>query len=305
VARRFFRDPHGDPSTSIIVAGVARSGTTWVAEVLRSQHPLRIMFEPFHARHVPGFREFPFHLYKRPEEVDERLERFTGDILSGRIRDPRWIDRYVDCLFPRFRVIKDVRISLFLRWIHRWFPEVPILFVIRHPCAVAASHLRLGWSTEEDVRSMLKQPELLEDFLLPFSDLLQTRTKPHERHAALWCVSNLVVLNQFRGQGYCALYYEDLVDRPKEVIPKVFEVLGRGYGSSVFDFLSRPSLTTDRGSAILSDRGSRRPWEDHMTAQQADEVMEVVRAFGLDHLYDPSGDPSGVISWKGDSHGST
>lgn len=295
VMGRLYRDAGGDTAKSIIVAGVARSGTTWLAEMLRSQAPLRIMFEPFNSRHVAAFKDFPFHTYRRPECEDRHLESFTRTVLSGRIKDPNWIDRQVDCLRPRGRVIKDVRICLFLRWIHHRFPRVPLVFIVRHPCAVVASHLKLGWSTDEDVDSMLAQPELVEDLLLPHLELVRKRTRPHERTAIVWCVNNLVVSNQFEGGGLTTLFYEDLVDDPGGTIPGLFRALGMDYEQSVFSRLSRPSLTAHSGSGVLSGEKNHRGWDSQLTKAQIDDVMEIVRAFDLHHLYETSGRPAAPL----------
>ena len=295
VLRRLFTDVQRDPAASIIVAGVARSGTTWLAELLRSQASLRIMFEPFNTRNVEAFREFHFHTYRRPEGEDLELEKFTRAVLSGAIRDPQWIDRQVDCLFPRGRIIKDVRICLFLRWIQKRFPQVPIVFVVRHPCAVVASHVKLGWSTDVDVDSMLQQRELVEDFLEPHLDTIHARTQAHERTAILWCVNNLVVSKQFEGHGLTALFYEHLVEDPAESIPELFRAAGKDFSPSLFQRLSRPSLTTHLGSDVLSGTRDLMSWTQELSPGQINDVMAIVEAFGLDHLYAPSGMPASSL----------
>jgi hypothetical protein len=45
--RRLYRDSSEDIRRTLLIAGTARSGTTWLAELLGARLPCRIMFEPF------------------------------------------------------------------------------------------------------------------------------------------------------------------------------------------------------------------------------------------------------------------
>ena len=83
----------------MLLAGAGRSGTSWVARLISSQIPCRVMFEPFNPVRVSAFRGFPDFCYRRPEDEDPDLEAYARRILTGRIRD-RWIDP-VAFPFPR------------------------------------------------------------------------------------------------------------------------------------------------------------------------------------------------------------
>jgi hypothetical protein len=161
--------------------------------------------------------------------------------------------------------------------------------------------MKLGWSTERDLESMLGQPALVADVLRPHEALLNCRTQPHERHAIVWCVNNHVALNQFREGGLNALYYEDLVNRPADIVPMIFRAVGKSYGTSVFKRLSRPSSTAHGSSASVTGEDPSRTWGSLLTQEQMDDVMEIVTAFGLDHLYEASGEPSGALPEPGAS----
>ncbi len=191
--RRFYRDDDRDMRHSLLIAGTARSGTTWLAELLGARLPCRIMFEPFNPRKVPAYAGFSYFQYMRPDDDHPALEDFCRRVFTGDIRDP-WIDRQVDRLFPRYRIIKEIRANLLLKWISNRFPEVPILFIIRHPCAVVASRMQLGWDTDADIAEFLAQPELVQDFLEDKRDLIESCQTPAEKHAVIWAISNLVPL---------------------------------------------------------------------------------------------------------------
>jgi hypothetical protein len=287
VCRRLYRDAKGDVKRSIIVAGAGRSGTTWLADIIASQIRARVMFEPFHPGKVADYRQFNYFQYKRPHDEDQALYRYVEKILTGRIRDP-WIDRTVESLVPAYRIIKEIRACLLLKWIHERFPEVPILFIVRHPCAVVASRLKLGWATDEDIVPLLSQSDLVGDFLSDKLALIRAVETPEEKHAVIWSVSNLVPLRQFGGVGLNLFFYEDLVLSVENEVRRAFEAIGHARPPSVVRHARRLSTTVRRTSPVVGGGDSVRGWKTELSGEQIDRVHSVVRGFGLDRLYGES-----------------
>lgn len=135
----------GDYRQTVFLTGTGRSGTTLLANVLNHDKSYRVMFEPFSPVHVGLLKQWHYKQYLR---ADNREEKFLGParrILSGKIRHG-WIDKLNRKIVARKRIIKDIRTQYMLPWIKHNFPEIPIVMLLRHPCAVANSRLRLGWS---------------------------------------------------------------------------------------------------------------------------------------------------------------
>jgi hypothetical protein len=282
--QRLYRDRAGDCTNSIVVAGTGRSGTTWLAEILAADLRARVLFEPFHAERVEDLRGYPRFLYRRPEQDDPRLEAFARRVLSGRIRDP-WVDSQVDVLFPHRRVVKEIRACLFLRWLADRFPQVPVLLVIRHPCAVVASRLRLRWDTDRDLQPFLEQDFLVADHLREHLDTIRSASTDVEKHAVVWCVHHLVPLRQFRDGGLRVIFYEELCRDPAAELAGVFEVLGRRPGPRALRAARRFSMTAVAGSAVVTGDDPVAAWRRHLRNAQIAEVLGIVEAFGLGDLY--------------------
>lgn len=293
IRARLMRDLGGGPEDAVIVAGSARSGTTWLGEIVREELRARLLFEPLNPDLVLRARDLQYIQYMRPEADDPRLEALMSDLLAGRIRDPRWIDRDPRVLRPRKRVFKDVRACLLLGWVRARFPEVPQLFILRHPCASVASFLSLGWTSDRDLESFLAQPGLLADHVGPRESLLRGANAPHLRAAAVWCVNNRVALAQAGGGGMTTVYYEELVADPARVIPGVFSAIGHAPGDAVYRRLATPSRTARSGSRFGGAAGGKPGWARDLPAAQIDDVLEMVEAFGLSGLYDAHGRPTG------------
>jgi hypothetical protein len=284
VFSKMYRDRNRELRANMIVAGTARSGTTWLAEIIASQLNGRLVHEPFHPILVPDFRQFHYFQYMRPEEQDEALTLFCQRLFGGTMRN-RWMDRYVDKLRPTVRVVKAIRANLFLKWLHRKFPDAPQLLIIRHPCAVAASRMKLGWATDDDIASFLAQPKLIEDHLADKMAIIKSATTDAQKHAIIWCVHHLVPFRQFEEDELPIVYYEDLCLQPEVEIPRVFAALGQSYDESVFARLPRPSLTSTGGSAVIAEGDRVSGWRKSLSARQISEILGVVEAFGLAHLY--------------------
>lgn len=286
-ARRFFsrhlyRDTNRRLQDSILVAGTARSGTTWLGDILAGPNG-RILFEPFHPRKVAAIAHLHYFPYLRPEEKNPPLEAYARQVFTGVVRHP-WIDREVSQLRPTFRVIKEIRANLCLKWLQVQFPEVPQILLVRHPCAVTLSRRQLGWATDSDIESFLAQPTLLEDHLNPCLDIICRAQTELEKHAVIWCISHLVPLRQFAPGELTLVFYEDLCLQPQRELARIAQVVQRPLAAAPAS-LARPSATTTAASAVLTgdDRVTR--WQNSLSSVEIGQVLDIVAAFGLDHLY--------------------
>jgi hypothetical protein len=245
------------------------------------------MFEPFHSRLVPEYKEFNYFQYMQAGQQDDRLYAFARRVMSGEVRN-RWIDRKNEQLLPKYRLIKEIRANLFLKWLHDHFPVVPLVFIIRHPCAVVHSRIELGWATDSDIESFLQQPRLIKDYLSDKLDLIENASYDEEKHAIIWSICNLVPLTQFRDNGLNLIYYENLCTQPAVELPRLFDFIHQKYKRTAIDQMMIPSSTTRLTSAIVTgeDRISR--WKRNLTSKQIDRILYIVDSFGLAHLYSDS-----------------
>lgn len=281
--RQLLQDHNRRIADSILVAGTARSGTTWLGDLLAESQG-RILFEPFHSGKIEELGGFSYFPYLRPDEEAERLQVYCRRVFSGSIRHP-WIDREVTHIRPTFRVIKEIRANLFLKWLHAHFPEVPQLLIVRHPCAVVLSRLQLKWATDGDIAAFLSQPRLIEDHLAPFMEVIERAQTDAEKHAVIWCVSHLVPLHQFQPQDPNIVFYENLCLHPQQELARIAAITQRPLHSVTPAALSRPSPTTTAASAVLTGEHRIAHWQTRLSPSETRQVLDTVSAFGLDTLY--------------------
>ena len=267
----------GDHTSSVLLAGSGRSGTTWVSAVINHQGAYRLVFQPFHPGKVRMMRGFRRKQYLRP---GDRRAEYLGPAraaLTGELRS-LWTDRFNTRLVARRRLIKEIRANLLLGWMGENFPGMPIVLLRRHPCAVVASRLALGW--RDNLSETMEQEELVEDFLLSVEAEVREARGAFERHVFSWCIENYVPLRQF-GPGEIHLaFYESFLVHPEEEVGRLFAYLGEDLDGLVWRALGRPSpLSREDGSPSVDS------WRRSVTDAQLERVVEILGLFGLEGVY--------------------
>jgi hypothetical protein len=284
-------DLNHDYRAAIFLAGTGRSGTTWVSELINYDNSYRDMFEPFHGGFVPMCRRFYYSLYLRPEVVDPAFLRPARAILEGRVRN-RWVDQANKKRVAVRRLVKEVRANLWLAWLRRHFPEVPIIFLMRHPCAVASSRLTLEWPTK--IPQFLAQRALFADYLEPFRPVIEGAESPFLRHVAVWCIHNYVPLRQFLPGEIHLAFYENFCEQPEEEVARLFQFLGRRVDDRVFARLNVPSRQARMTSAVTTSglSASVNAWRKHVSKDELGAAVRMLEAFGLEGIYNADSMPS-------------
>ena len=289
----FYVDLGHDHRDSVFLAGSGRGGTTWVSEIINYTGEYRYVFEPFHPGKVDICKNFRSKQYLRPDDGREEYLAPARVVLTGGLRS-RWTDRFHRKFVARRRLIKDIRANLLLGWMHANFPGMPIILLLRHPCAVVASRLALGW--KDNLSDTMGQDDLVEDFLRPVEPEIRDARDAFERHLFLWCIENYVPLRQFAPGEIHLAFYENFLVHPDEEIDRLFSFLGEDFDERVYRTLKRASPLSRK------DAGSEAPsvdaWRRHLTGARLERTTEILSLFGLQHVYGEGAmpDPSGAYA---------
>jgi hypothetical protein len=148
--------------------------------------------------------------------------------------------------------------------------------------------MELDWATDHDIEPFLSQPQFMEDYLGPYLDLIRTAGHREEKHAIIWSISNLVPLKQFHSNEWKVVYYEDLCTQPEIELPGIFEAIGYKFSGSFVAKINQPSQTTRRTSPVVAGTDKIGYWQQKLSCSQIDNILRIVQAFGLGHLYGDS-----------------
>lgn len=282
-------DLGGGCENTVLLAGCARSGSTWVSDILNYDNAYRYIFEPFRNDRSSVTRIFEGRQYLPPNADEPRFHAAVEQVLTGRLRQ-RWSDKHNARIVSRRRLVKAIRINLMLKWVRNQFPDLRMILLLRHPLAVVSSKLKLNWPVDFD--SFLRQEALMETHLGPYRDLLTGDLSPFEKHLLFWCVEHYVPLRELDRDDALFVYYESFCAEPEREIARLFGFLGRGSVEGAMKVLSRPSSVTTEHAAINTGASLTHGWQTHITNEQIGTARRMLERFDLHRVYLDDGLPN-------------
>jgi len=286
---RYFIDHDSDHRKTVFVAGMGRSGTTWLAELLNFRNEYRFIFEPFDPQRVALASGFEEHTYLREDDARRQFIAPARAIVTGMVRE-HFVDQHNRKLICSRRIVKEVHANLLLRWLYRQFPGMPLVMIVRHPFAVAAS--RQATAEDKDLaQNFLAQTDLVVDYLRPYVDVMLSCVTPFERQIAAWCIETGVPFSQFRANELCVVFYEHLVTDPLGTMRRVWAHLGKPFDARIAAAVARPSITTHSpvGLEARWRAGADRildAWKDQVSTTQLRRGLRLLDAFDVGGIYD-------------------
>lgn len=279
---------------NVWIAGDGRSGTTWLANLLNYRGELRFLFEPFHPLNEPGMATFEPFPYVRPGSSAPQLEHYIRSVFSPDFQS-EWSTRFADAGPFDGILLKCIFSNLFLGWADKIFPSVPKILLLRHPCAVAASKLSLaakGWKWGTESVQFWDRADLREDYLWPHELLIrEANDDPFQHYVLTWAILNRVPLQQLGEDRLHVVFYERLCAEPEKELSRLFRYLGHPEPDRVWEHdelrkrYAAPSCTSRPESVGYSVEERLNAWTRQVDRRQACRSMEIIEAFGLDHLY--------------------
>lgn len=285
----------------IWLIGDARSGTTWVSDLINHDTHYRDMFEPIRPSRVDPTSFLTPQQYVRPGDRYPQLEVLMGDIFSGMFTHPRVDTANKRPLYGGL-LVKDCFANLFARWAWLNFPSVRPVLLIRNPFAVALSKQKKPrWYWPTDPADLVSQDALMEDHLEPYRDVL-TRTAADgddiQCMLATWAVINMVPLRQFRRDELHVCFYEEIYDAPEQRLRELYDFTDPSGKRSDFRLdratVERPSRMASERSTIVTNTSPLTTWKDELTSEQIDSGLALLTELGVGDLY---GD--GVVPERG------
>lgn len=298
-----------------IISGSGRSGTTWVQDVLAQSNDLRTAFEPLHPAAVPGMQQYANSIIES-DEVHLQLETYLSKNFKGDFRS-LWVDYRVrpDRLMPypvnlagirktheyfaRWRklfrqkaiyrhnigkpvITKFIRANLMYSWILKHF-EAKIVHIIRHPCAVIESKLRLGgddWDVDQElVRYLQQQPVYNWVSAYMSSGEIDSLTIVG-RYALIWCIENTMPLLTSDSR-ILKVYFESLAGHDDSTWKMVCAHLQLEHvpGAALMSKPSQQARPENRDK--IYGRKMTSSWRERMADNQIKEIEDVLLRFNI------------------------
>jgi Sulfotransferase domain len=234
----------------ILLTGIPRSGTTWVARILTASGEVGHVNEPFNLAVSPGTLRVPaehWYAYVTAQNEDRYLPALTRVLAFEYplVRELRRCRSRTDVLhtlkwwrdFVRSRGRRPLVKEPHAIFSAGWFAErlgSDVVVMLREPLAVVSSWKRLEWSF--DFTNLLEQPLLMRDWLGPYEDEMADALSPDrdlvDRVALLWRVIYSVVADE-RFPAVRLVRHEDLSRDPVRGYAELYEALGLTFTDTV------------------------------------------------------------------------
>jgi len=289
--RASFVDLNRDYRRTLLLVSSARSGSTWLSDILEESLRCRMIFEPLRRDKVALARGVPWGRYSDPDDTDPELDDVLTRILTGRVRS-RWSDKFNRYRLPRRRLVKEVRATNLLPRIVEKFPDMPVVYLLRHPVPTAWSAAELQWKPY--LKEFLGQSPLLDGPLAKFGDVIAEQSvdgSPFQKHILRWCLENYVPVNWLAPHSVHVVFYESIVEDPEGELLRLGRYL-EGFADGGWQLAAArpsavdlPSRANYRDTPVLAADVRLRAWCDEVPEDDIAAALELVGVFGLDRIY--------------------
>lgn len=296
--QKHFIDLDYSNKSTIFIAGMGRSGTTWLSDLINYNQSYRDIFEPFLPYRVNIAAPFKYLQYLNPNFQDSVLTSSAKTILSGKFRSD-WTDVNKYHLITTKRIIKEIRANLMLKWLSTIRPGMPIILLIRHPLAVIDSYKTLGWGIEaggktSDFGRIIEQKQLLQDFPIIKNNLNHIDSNNYiSKLLFQWCVLHHIPLKQLKKGDSKIVFYENLLLYPEKTLSDIFSFIGERFNKKqILKNVQKPSVTNYRKTDFnVNPRDNIQKWQKSFTKSEIEKAQELIKRFELDYLHNNDGFP--------------
>jgi hypothetical protein len=293
-----------DIEDTIVVTGQARSGTTWLAEMLRSLPNYKCMNEPLSTGSNPevGRNGFDGRNCLAPGDRLPEFEAYMERILTGqmykswlwRFEADNGVQRLAEQLSNRKLVVKFIRARRMVQWLPDRFDVRGAVHIIRHPCAVVASMREMKWYRQGKLREFHGDSMVDQVIISPIPDSVRSKFDPvlqgidtnEEVLAARWCLDHYFLFHHHatdgNGHPWILTSYERLLTEAEQELKRIVGAFGEKVPDRMREQFDVPSSSA--ASSLETDRIQRQlsKWRDKLDAEQIEDILRVVDEFGLD-----------------------
>jgi hypothetical protein len=270
-------------SPPLLIISIPRSGSSWVGEVMGLAKNAMYLREPINLtymkNHPDGRSFFEVQPNNPPREYQTASKTaFYGlpDFPPGIVYDTsQWS---LASRSGKHVVIKEIN-PLALEWmISSYHPR--IVFLVRHPAAVANSFQKMGWMGKQfDERFTPSTLRSLDFDYQQYSRSFWTEFGAMQAHTIHLALETLA-----RGGEHMTIKYEDLCMDPMRIFRDLYNFAGLQWGSTVEDQIiarseDKDQHPTGRGGVFRLSSAMVNKWKDEMDSNNLEELKEAYLSF--------------------------
>jgi len=280
---------------NIYIFTTAKSGSTWLMEMIATQRGIKYINEPFLVRNYNArFRPLPADLNFLLPNPDRRrlIANYFKELSHNKIpgQSLSILSKFHN-LFTNRIVFKIQRCKDLMPWFEEEL-RAQIVYLVRHPLAVAVTQQRY-----DRLPLFLANDRFCERYLTPelkeYGWSIVRDGSELEKKVLNWSLQNLPPMNFFDRTNWVCLTYEDLVTKPRAMVEMLAKKLELPDPEKMFRQASIPcssSHSSDKETKSYlrqsSDADNRtvllRKWRKKVTEQEELHAFKILERFGID-----------------------
>jgi hypothetical protein len=308
VLERQVDEPKTADRAPILVTGMTRTGTTWLATMLDASGAVVYINEPLNPRHPPGgspgILDVPPVAHRFQYICDDNESEFLEpyrELLRLRYHPLRELRRnhapadiprvardMTNFALGRLRGKRPLIADPFATFSTDWFQRrlgCQVVLAVRHPAAVVSSRKRLGWKV--DFGQLLDQPLLMRDLLgsrrTELESMLDRGGDLVGQGSHLWYGIYGSLAQRARTPELLVVRHEDLSRDPIGEFERLYRALQLPFTSRAKRVIERTSmagnaseLTVDHPHRVrLDSRANLDNWRRRLTAEELDRIRSI------------------------------
>jgi len=229
------------------------------------------------------------NIYLRPEESNESFAELIDRVFSHNLYHKRLFSNKLKFRYEGI-LVKDINANLAVKWVKNNFPEIKIIFLMRHPFAVTSSQGILhNYKWLKNPQYLFNQKKLNEDYLVNLPDNLRKVNTTFEKLILIWCICNYIPLMQLEKNDCLFVFYENLAANPKKELKRIFSYLNIDVAEQdkkkLLEKINKPTWVSHNDSAILNNKDLVDTWKYRLSSQEIIKGLEILKEFSLDKIY--------------------
>lgn len=278
----------------VFIISLPRSGSSWIGDILGNASTAMYLREPMNQSHLAmGGATTVFDI--DPDAPPEGYARFTARTFQGIPVFPQGVVQTTQQWSLRTRhdkviVIKDVN-PLALPWILQTY-QPRVIYLMRHPAAVASSYWNLGWRNAEE-KILQFGPRLLDGVLKPWEKTIRSATGFWQAHGVFQAAVHRVAIDALANyEHHRIVSYEQACTNPESTLLDLLDFAQLNIDDSIKRRIADSTTGKKRGGndAYGTQRNSRdmaHAWASKVDASQLAALHSGYSAFGLPYYNSP------------------
>ena len=297
-----------DKLPTVLLCSSARSGSTWLMELLLKSAKYRSLFEavPNAGQSMKDFGT-PRYILSAAYPPDAKTSSIASLFEYER---QGWSQRHRNSRNIYWRtqglLIKSTRAGFCLDFLDKQFADKPlkVIVLLRNPFDVVRSKiLKKNVAGGEFVNKFSYDPAELfhtddpyfKAYFESYRPVLEKIESEVQRETFVWCLENKWILDSCKdasqGREWTLVTYEDLVVDFEQELRRLLKVIGIPFKKSLLKSRQVKSSTayTGNGRELVSSSEFQpgaavlNQWQSFFSETQVSEMVGVMRAFGIDY----------------------